>query len=182
MSVSTIVKYKGLRLSILIGALICTEIVFAQDWGTSSPGKDGATGTVTLIQRFGSALNVNIHFHILFLDDVYVCRDDRPPRFQRVKARSEPPILTFAHLGTTRSNGSLWALSHLVPLSRAPPGLISTCTGVQVGMFYNTPVVKLGTHKIMNPESVSYCMKGSRALWEFYPDEDKRITPQKPIR
>ena len=48
--------------------------------------KDGATGALTLIQRFGSALNVNIHFHILFLDRVYVCRDDRPPRFQRVKA------------------------------------------------------------------------------------------------
>ena len=47
--------------------------------------KDGATGAVTLIQRFGSALNLNIHFHILFLDGVYVC-DNRPPRFQRVKA------------------------------------------------------------------------------------------------
>ena len=48
--------------------------------------KDGATGGVTLIQRFGSALKVNIHFHIVFLDGVYVCRDDRPPRFQRGKA------------------------------------------------------------------------------------------------
>ena len=47
---------------------------------------DGATGAVTLIQLFGSTLNVNIYFHILFLDGVYVCRDDRPPRFQRVKA------------------------------------------------------------------------------------------------
>ena len=48
--------------------------------------KDGATGAVTLIQRFGSALNLNIHFHILFLDGVYVYRGNRPPRFQRVKA------------------------------------------------------------------------------------------------
>jgi Putative transposase/Transposase zinc-binding domain len=29
------------------------------------------TGAVTLIQRFGSALNLNVHFHILFLDGVY---------------------------------------------------------------------------------------------------------------
>jgi Putative transposase len=29
-------------------------------------------GAVTLIQRFGSALNLNIHFHMLFLDGVYV--------------------------------------------------------------------------------------------------------------
>jgi hypothetical protein len=47
---------------------------------------DGATGAVTLIQLFGSTLNVNIYFHTPFLDGVYVCRDDRPPRFQRVKA------------------------------------------------------------------------------------------------
>jgi hypothetical protein len=29
------------------------------------------TGAVTLIQRFGGALNLNIHFHMLFLDGVY---------------------------------------------------------------------------------------------------------------
>ena len=46
----------------------------------------GATGAVTLIQRFGSALNLYIHFQILFLDGVYVYRDHRSPRFQRVSA------------------------------------------------------------------------------------------------
>lgn len=30
------------------------------------------TGAVTLIQRFVSALNLNIHFHMLFLDGAYV--------------------------------------------------------------------------------------------------------------
>ena len=29
------------------------------------------TGSVTLIQRFGSALNLNIHLHMLFLDGAY---------------------------------------------------------------------------------------------------------------
>lgn len=33
--------------------------------------KTARTGAVTLIQRFGSALNLNIHFHMLFLDGVY---------------------------------------------------------------------------------------------------------------
>ena len=32
----------------------------------------GATGAVTLIQRFGSALNLNIHFHLLVLDGAYL--------------------------------------------------------------------------------------------------------------
>jgi hypothetical protein len=44
------------------------------------------TGAVTLIQRFGSALNLNIHFHMLFLDGIYV-RADGDPFFRRV----DPP-------------------------------------------------------------------------------------------
>jgi hypothetical protein len=33
--------------------------------------KTAQTGAVTLIQRFGSALKLNIHFHMLYLDGVY---------------------------------------------------------------------------------------------------------------
>jgi hypothetical protein len=43
------------------------------------------TGAVTLIQRFGSALNLNIHFHMLFLDGVYVA-DHQRLVFRRIKA------------------------------------------------------------------------------------------------
>jgi ribosomal protein S27E len=35
------------------------------------------TGTVTLIQRFGSALNLNPHLHMLFLDGAYAFRPKR---------------------------------------------------------------------------------------------------------
>ena len=48
--------------------------------------KTGRTGAVTLIQRFGSALNLNIHFHMLFLDGVYVDRLDGSVRFRWVSA------------------------------------------------------------------------------------------------
>ncbi len=64
--------------------------------------KAGATGAVTLIQRFGSALNLNIHFHILFLDGVYAYRDDRPPRFQRVKAPDKSELEDLAQLISQR--------------------------------------------------------------------------------
>ena len=43
----------------------------------------GQTGAVTLIQRFGSALNLNIHFHMLCLDGVYA-RVNGQAQFQRV--------------------------------------------------------------------------------------------------
>ena len=32
----------------------------------------GHTGAITLIRRFGSALNLNIHFHMIFLDGAFV--------------------------------------------------------------------------------------------------------------
>lgn len=35
------------------------------------------TGAVTLIQRFGSALNLNVHLHMLFLDGAYTFRGKR---------------------------------------------------------------------------------------------------------
>ncbi len=70
---------------------------------TSAPQlKDGATGAVTLIQRFGSALNLNIHFHILFLDGVYVYRDNRPPRFKRVKAPAKDELEDLVQLISRR--------------------------------------------------------------------------------
>ena len=34
----------------------------------------GRTGCVTVVQRFGSALNLNVHFHVLFLDGGYARR------------------------------------------------------------------------------------------------------------
>src|SRR5881394_2048880 len=48
---------------------------------------NGQTGAVTLIQRFGSALNLNIHFHMLFLDGAYLT-NTRPPVFRRIGAPS----------------------------------------------------------------------------------------------
>ena len=44
----------------------------------------GATGAVTLIQRFGSALNLNVHLHMLFLDGAYLSHGANPPVFRPV--------------------------------------------------------------------------------------------------
>ncbi|NDY96268.1 transposase zinc-binding domain-containing protein, partial [Wenzhouxiangella limi] len=57
------------------------------------------TGSVTLIQRFGSALNLNIHFHMLFLDGVYVVDSphDNRPRFQWVREPTSAQLTQLAH-------------------------------------------------------------------------------------
>jgi len=46
-------------------------------------------GSVTFIQRFGSAINLNLHFHVIFLEGVYVDRTAQGlgPRF----VQGEPP-------------------------------------------------------------------------------------------
>ena len=42
--------------------------------------------SLTLVQRFGSALNLDVHFHMLFLDSVYLADGAQPPVFRQVSA------------------------------------------------------------------------------------------------
>ena len=44
------------------------------------------TGAVTLIQRFGSSLNLNLHFHMLFIDGLFSPKSNGQLRFHRVNA------------------------------------------------------------------------------------------------
>jgi hypothetical protein len=43
---------------------------------------DGRTGTVTVVQRFGSGLELNVHFHAIGLDGVFAPVPDGTLRFQ----------------------------------------------------------------------------------------------------
>ena len=58
--------------------------------------KDAHTGAVTLIQRFGSAGNLNIHLHCLFLDGVYHLVDGRPV-FRPVSPPTEEQLQVLLH-------------------------------------------------------------------------------------
>jgi Putative transposase len=56
------------------------------------------TGAITLIQRFGSALNLNIHFHMLFLDGVYISgKNGTSARFRWVKAPTHDEVTQLTH-------------------------------------------------------------------------------------
>ena len=71
------------------------------------------TGAVILIQRFGSALNLNLHFHMLFLDGVYVERLIGTLRFCGVKAPTSAGLeqltetLAPAHRPLPRTAGAV---------------------------------------------------------------------------
>ena len=55
------------------------------------------TGAVTLVQRFGSAANLNIHLHCLVLDGVYR-RTAAEPVFQEARAPTRDEQIGRAHV------------------------------------------------------------------------------------
>jgi hypothetical protein len=51
-------------------------------------------GSVSFIQRFGSSINLNLHFHVVFLEGVYLDRSEAglKPRFVKVEPPSDADI------------------------------------------------------------------------------------------
>jgi len=69
--------------------------------------KTAQTGAVTLIQRFGSALNLNVHFHMLFLDGVYTTTPRGKSRFHRTNAPNQQELTELMHMISHRVAGFL---------------------------------------------------------------------------
>ena len=73
-------------------------------WLADQTGIDRASarcGAVTLIQRFGSALNLNVHFHMLWLDGVSEEDDESPPRKPRLHRTRAPTTAQLTYLADT---------------------------------------------------------------------------------
>ena len=69
-------------------------------------GAGARTGAVTLVQRFGSALNLNPHLHMLCVDGAYAF-DDKAPRFHRVAAPTQAELQRLLHAIPTRTTRAL---------------------------------------------------------------------------
>jgi hypothetical protein len=55
--------------------------------------RDGQCGAITVIQRFGGALNLNVHFHSLVLDGVFTrARPTAAPVFQAQPAPTDAEV------------------------------------------------------------------------------------------
>ena len=78
-------KALGLCLAI-INRAIETDLIKRAGLSRKSGAKGGM---VTLIQRFGSSLNLNVHLHMLILDGVYTTRSDGTVRFHQVNAPTQ---------------------------------------------------------------------------------------------
>ena len=61
------------------------------------------SGAVTLIQRFGSAANLNVHLHCLVLDGVYRRGTDGAPEFIEAPVPTDEALQTVLHKIITRT-------------------------------------------------------------------------------
>lgn len=69
--------------------------------------KTAQTGAVTLIQRFGSALNLNVHFHMLFLDGIYTTTPWGKSRFHHTSAPKQQELMSLVYTICHRVAGFL---------------------------------------------------------------------------
>ena len=82
-------------------------------------------GSVTFIQRFGGALNLNVHFHCVFLEGVYLDRTEAglKPRF----VKGEPPSdADIAEVVQTISRRVIRKLRHLGYLEAGSDPAVAT--------------------------------------------------------
>src|SRR6516164_1200471 len=79
-------------------------------------------GSVTFIQRFGSAINLNLHFHCVFLEGVYLDRTDQglTPRFLTGEPPSDADIAAVVQKISHRVIRTLRRLGYLETGMEAP--------------------------------------------------------------
>ncbi len=120
-------------------------------------------GAVTLIQRFGGALNANIHFHMLFLDGVYVGpKRGTSTRFRQVKA---PTSDALTHLTHTIAQRVARYLERQGLLERAAEHSYLTCVAMEEGPMEQLPASSITYRIAVGPccEAVSSQMSKSRS-------------------
>jgi hypothetical protein len=71
----------AVRPKVMARALEISHLVTSQYYRKKAglSAKNSKSGAVTLIQRFGGSLNLNIHFHQLFVDGCYELSDKNEP-------------------------------------------------------------------------------------------------------
>jgi len=84
-----------------------------------APAKGGAA---ILVQRFGSALNLNLHFHALVLDGVYSIENpSAQPEFHEASALRDSDVLALTRILHDRIIRALRRRGHLADEGDVPP-------------------------------------------------------------
>src|SRR3989442_12821510 len=81
----------------------------------SSARQQVQPGSVTCIQRFGGAINLNLHFHCVFMEGVYLDRTEAglKPRFVKAEPPTDADIATVVQTISRRIIRTLRSLGYL---------------------------------------------------------------------
>ena len=89
-------------------------------------------GSVTFLQRFGGALQLNLHYHVIVMEGVFLDRTDQglKPRFLKGEPPSDADVATWCRRSvdgsSVRSAG--WDIWKRAWMSPWPPGMIRCST------------------------------------------------------
>jgi hypothetical protein len=141
------------------------------------------TGAVTLIQRFGSALNLNIHFHMLYLDGVYAEDNYGKTRFHPIKAPTKSELNSLTHRISQRLAGlrkrSFWQVNLDCMFDGLPLWRVAQELGISITTAFrwrnrflkaptdNNPMKSLALSKPMK----CFSLKASRENGPFITDQ-----------
>jgi hypothetical protein len=106
------------------------------------------TGSLTVVQRFGSSLNLNVHFHTLALDGVYATQPDGGLLFHPLHSPSDEEV---AHVARAVSRKASHILARHRPVDDGQASLLHDLANASVqGMVATGPrrgcqVLRLGT-------------------------------------
>ena len=78
-------------------------------------GISGKTAAVTFVQRFGGAINLNVHFHSLFLDGIFTEKNGKP-HFVPVFPPTNEEIVTLQKIYLYPI--ALWKFHYFAPAIR----------------------------------------------------------------
>ena len=128
------------------------------------------SGIVTLVQRFGSALNLNIHLHMIALDGVYTVSKSGKAKFHRVNAPNQTELRTLLNQVIQRVVRRLEREGLLIPDPEQP----------WLNLDFHEPLDSLSAASVryriaMGPHS------GSRTLTLHDPSFIRTDTPQKAL-
>ena len=118
------------------------------------------TGAVTLIQRFGGALNLNVHFHMLFLDGVYFVDKYGSSRFRRVKAPTSDELSKLTHTIAHRVGRYFGTFGEIYS------GIDTLSAGVCWNVIQATPILQI---RDCNYSSASDCRGSLRSVLRAIP-------------
>ena len=89
------VRWVLARRPALVGRVLAVFLRALSTWQRRrgrAVGASGATGSVTFVQRFGSAMQLSIHYHVVMPDGVFVRADDGGVSFRRLPAPDDEDV------------------------------------------------------------------------------------------